>query len=130
MSTETVSDPGQSDATALARRLGDAITDLPEYTQYVETQRAVEKSEEAQEKIAEFERAREEYMSARQSGTPSEQDLKTIQEAQSELNAVPEMADHLEAKSRLDDRLSELNDAISQPLSLDFGQEAGGCCEN
>lgn len=131
MSTDSDVAPGidTSDALSTAQQLGEAISDLPEYEQFLETQQAVEQSEEAQEKIAEFEQVRSEFMLSRQSGTATQEDLRELQTLQGELNEIPVMAEHLEAKNRLEARLAELNDMISQPLAIDFGQEAGGCCE-
>lgn len=132
MSTESdvAPDTGESDVLSLARDLGDAIGDLPEYKQFLETQQEVKESEEAQAKITEFEQAREEFMLSRQSGDATQAELQKLQTKQAELNEIPVMADHLEAQNRFEARLSELNDAISQSLAIDFGQKAGGCCED
>jgi cell fate (sporulation/competence/biofilm development) regulator YlbF (YheA/YmcA/DUF963 family) len=40
------------------------------------------------------------------------------------------MAEYLEAQSELQDRLESVNEAISDPLAVDFGGEAGGCCQD
>jgi cell fate (sporulation/competence/biofilm development) regulator YlbF (YheA/YmcA/DUF963 family) len=40
------------------------------------------------------------------------------------------MAEFLEAKSELELRHQELNELVSEPLAIDFGQTAGGCCED
>lgn len=132
MSTESESTPGTkgSDVLSLAHELGGAISDLPEYKQFLETQQAVKESKEAQEMITEFEQVREEFMLARQSGNATQEQLQNLQAKQAELNDIPVMAEHLEAQNRLEARLAELNDAISQSLAIDFGQKAGGCCED
>jgi cell fate (sporulation/competence/biofilm development) regulator YlbF (YheA/YmcA/DUF963 family) len=40
------------------------------------------------------------------------------------------MAEYLEAQAALQDRLETVNEAISEPLAVDFGGEAGGCCQD
>lgn len=135
MSTETTTD-GDADvdpaarATELASDLGDAITELPSYQQFVEAKEAVEQSEEAQEKIREFEQLREEFMLARQTGDATNEDLRELQAAQQELHGIPEMEEYLERQSELELELQELNELVSAPLAVDFGEKAGGCCQD
>ncbi|WP_255149841.1 YlbF family regulator [Halorarius halobius] len=117
-------------ATELANELGDAITDLSSYQRFAEAKAAVENSEEAQAKIQEFESIREEFMMARQTGDATNEDLRELQATQEELHDIPEMSEYLEAQSQLELELQELNEMISAPLSVDFGQKAGGCCED
>ncbi|WP_254538047.1 YlbF family regulator [Halomarina litorea] len=117
-------------ATELASDLGDAITELPAYREFAEAKEAVEASEDAQERIREFEQLREEFMLARQTGNATNEDLRELQAAQEELHDVPVMADFLEARSDLELQLQELNEMISAPLSVDFGEKAGGCCQD
>lgn len=131
MSTEpesTVTDD-VADVETLARQLGDAITDLPEYERFEETQRRVQADDDVQEQIEKFENIRQEFMLARQTGQASQEDLRKVQEAQNELHQEPVMAEFLEAKQELQDRLETLNQLISEPLAVDFGGEAGGCCQ-
>ena len=40
------------------------------------------------------------------------------------------MSDYLEAQNELELRLQELNEIVSEELAVDFGQKAGGCCED
>lgn len=131
MSVET---PGETseDASveALGRELGEAITALPEYQRYEDAQAAVAADEEAQERIQEFENIRQEFVLARQTGEASQEDLRKIQQAQEELHELPVMAEYLEAQNELDARLEAVNEAISDPLVVDFGEEAGGCCQD
>lgn len=114
---------------ALARELGDAIADLPEYREFEEAKRAVENHDELQERIKAFEQDRQEFMLARQAGEASQSDMEELQEAQQDLHSHPVMAEYLEAKETLSDRLEAVNQAISDPLAVDFGGEAGGCCQ-
>ncbi|WP_254767993.1 YlbF family regulator [Salinilacihabitans rarus] len=114
----------------LARRLGEAIADLPEYEAFESARAAVADSEHAQAKIDEFERRRREFALARQAGSATREDLETLRETQEELHAIPVMREYLEAKADLAGRLEELNEAISGPLAVDFGGEAGGCCHD
>lgn len=114
----------------MGSELGNAIGNLPEYEAFEEAQAAVEQSDEAQEKIQEFERKRHEFMMARQSGDASQDDLADLQSTQQELHSIPVMAEFLEAQSDLEDRLEAINEAISQPLAVDFGEQAGGCCQD
>jgi len=114
----------------LGRELGRAIADLPEYEAFEEAKVAVEASEEAQEKISEFEQQRQEFMMARQAGEASQADMMELQRAQQELHSIPVMADYIEAQEELEGRLEGVNEAISEPLALDFGERAGGCCQD
>jgi cell fate (sporulation/competence/biofilm development) regulator YlbF (YheA/YmcA/DUF963 family) len=114
----------------LAGELGAAIADLPEHERFREAETAVAEHDEAQEMITEFERRREEFALARQAGDATEDDMRELQELQRELHSLPVMAEYLEAKEELTDRLETLNRAISEPLAVDFGGEAGGCCQD
>jgi cell fate (sporulation/competence/biofilm development) regulator YlbF (YheA/YmcA/DUF963 family) len=118
------------DADALARQLGEAIVDLPEYQRLLETKEVVEADEEIQAEIREFEQVREEFMLARQAGEASREDLRELQAAQEQLHDIPEMSEYLAAQSDLELRLQELNELVSEPLAVDFGEKAGGCCED
>lgn len=114
----------------LGRDLGEAIADLPEYEAFAEAKEAVENDEQTQQKVQEFEQARQEFMVLRQSGNASQEDLQEVQQLQSELNEMPLMATYLDAQEQLQDRLEAINEAISEPLVVDFGGEAGGCCND
>jgi cell fate (sporulation/competence/biofilm development) regulator YlbF (YheA/YmcA/DUF963 family) len=112
----------------LAAELGAAIADLPEYEAYQEAERAVARDEDAQRRIDEFNELRREFAMARQTGEASEEDLQELKAAQEELHSMPVMSEYLDAQERLDDRLETLNEAISEPIGIDFGERAGGCC--
>ncbi|WP_433624478.1 YlbF family regulator [Halomicrococcus sp. NG-SE-24] len=114
----------------MATELGEAITRTPEYRRFEETKEAVEADEEAQERIKEFEQLRQEFMLARQTGEATQEDVQRVQEAQEHLHALPVMEEYLDAQEELETRLEQLNEAISAPLAVDFGQQAGGCCED
>ena len=114
----------------LGRELGEAIATLPEYETFAEAKAAVENDEQIQEKVQEFEQARQEFMVMRQTGNASQEDLQEVQQLQSELNEMPLMAEYLEAQEQLQGRLETINEAISDPLEVDFGGEAGGCCND
>ncbi|PSP73031.1 regulator [Halobacteriales archaeon QS_3_64_16] len=114
----------------MASELGQAIAETPEHERFEETRRAVQESEEAQAKIEEFESTRQEFMLARQSGEATQEDLQELQGTQQELHSIPVMADFLEAQNELQARLEALDDAISTPLALDFGDNIGGCCND
>ena len=118
------------DVEALARELGEAITDLPVYETFEEHKAEVEASEEAQELIEEFEQIREEFMVARETGQATQDDLRQLQEAQERLHDVPEMAAFLEAQADLEGRLQAIDQEISDQLLVDFGETAGGCCQD
>lgn len=111
------------------RELGEAITHLPAYKAFEAAKADVESNPDVQAKISEFERVRQEFMLARQTGAASQEDLQQLQQTQQELHSMPTMADFLEAKSELAAELEEINKAISAPLAVDFGGEAGGCCQ-
>jgi cell fate (sporulation/competence/biofilm development) regulator YlbF (YheA/YmcA/DUF963 family) len=131
MSIETDAAPDAEDSVEdVARSLGEAITELPEYQRFADAKAAVEADEEAQAQIQEFEGIREEYMLARQTGQATQEDLRKLQEAQEELHEIPTMADFLQAQNELELRLQELNELVSEPLAVDFGEKAGGCCQD
>lgn len=115
---------------ALGRELGEAIAALPEYEAFEDAKREVEADEAAQEKISEFEQRRQAFMVARQTGQASTDDIEELQQLQRELHDVPVMASFLEAQETLVSRLEDVNMAISEPLAIDFGGEAGGCCHD
>ena len=115
---------------ALGRELGAAITELDEYQRFEDAKAAVEASEDAQAKIDEFEQIRQEFMLARQTGEATQADLQKVQDAQAELHDMPVMAEYLEAQNVLDARLEAVNEAISDQLIVDFGEEAGACCQD
>jgi cell fate (sporulation/competence/biofilm development) regulator YlbF (YheA/YmcA/DUF963 family) len=128
MSIET-EDTGSS-VEALSRELGAAIADLPEYEAFEEAKAAVEEDEAAQEKISEFEQFREEFMLARQTGEATQEDLRELQRKQEALHDIPVMAAFLKTQNELELRLQEINEEISTELAIDFGEKAGGCCED
>lgn len=120
----------QTSLEEMGRELGEAIAATPEYESFEEAKAAVESDEEAQERIQEFQQLRQEFMMARQTGTADEESLQKVQSAQDELHSLPVMADYLDAQSELEERLEAVNEAISEPLAVDFGGEAGGCCQD
>jgi cell fate (sporulation/competence/biofilm development) regulator YlbF (YheA/YmcA/DUF963 family) len=119
-----------TDVEALARELGDAITEMPAYQTFLEKKEAVEADEDAQEQIEEFEQIREEYMMARQTGQAGQEDLRELQQAQEKLHSIPVMSEFLQAQNDLELRLQAINEHISEPLKIDFGEKAGGCCND
>ena len=114
----------------LGRELGEAIADTPEYERFEAAKADVEADDEAQERISEFEKLREEFMFARQAGQATKEDLAEVQEKQEELHSLPVMETYLDAQDDLQGRLEDVNRAISEPLAVDFGGEAGGCCQD
>ena len=131
MSIETeTADPTGESVEELATALGEAIEDLPEYEAFMEAKEAVEADEEAQEQIEEFEQIREEYMMARQTNQATQEDLRTLKKAQQKLHQIPVMQEFQQAQSDLELRLQEINEYISDPLAVDFGEKSGGCCQD
>jgi cell fate (sporulation/competence/biofilm development) regulator YlbF (YheA/YmcA/DUF963 family) len=114
----------------LGRELGAAIAETDEYERFEEAKAAVEADDEAQERIREFNQLREEFMFARQTGNATQEGMQKLQEKQQNLHDLPVMADYLDAQSELQSRLESVNQAISGPLAVDFGGEAGGCCQD
>ncbi len=127
--SDTTTDPEQ-DIEALAREFGEALAALPEYDTFLEAKATVEADTEAQEQIAEFDRVREEYLAARQRGQATQKDLREMQNAQEALHDIPAMSDYLQAQNDLELRLQALNEHLSEPLEIDFGDLASGCCED
>lgn len=121
--------PAGAGVDELASVLGAAITDLEEYQAFQDARSGVSNSEAATEALAEFREIREEFLLARQTGDATETDLQRLQAARDDLEAVPVMAEFLAAQSALEERLAALNEAISEPLAVDFGERAGGCCQ-
>ncbi len=134
MSLEPEAEPAQSEpeerVTSLARDLSDAIADLPEYQEFLEAKERVEADEDAQAQIQEFEQVRDEYLTARETGQATQSDLRALQQAQEELHAIPVMSEFLQAQNDLELRLQAVNEEISAGLAVDFGEKAGGCCQD
>jgi cell fate (sporulation/competence/biofilm development) regulator YlbF (YheA/YmcA/DUF963 family) len=133
MSIETEADgeaPERSRVEELAGELGEAIAETPEYQRFDETKQAVEDDDEAQEKVQEFEQLRQEFMLARQTGEATQEDIQKVREAQQELHDLPVMDEYLQAQKELEEKLEAVNKAISEPLAVDFGDQASGCCED
>jgi len=133
MSIETDAEAATETATdveALGRELGDAIADLPEYQAFEEARAAVQADDEVQEEIQSFEQQRREFAEARQAGEADQAQLMELQATQQELHAMPKMEEFIEAQSTLTSTLEDVNRAISEPLAVDFGGEAGGCCHD
>ncbi|WP_299335886.1 YlbF family regulator [Haloplanus sp.] len=114
----------------LGRELGEAIADSPAHERFEEAQAAVQDDTDAQEKIAEVERLRDEFVAAREMGEATQEQIRTLQRAQNELHEMPVMEEFLNAQDALQRQLEEINRSISDPLAVDFGGEAGGCCQD
>lgn len=114
----------------LAEQLGDAITELPAYEEFIEAKEAIEEDAELQREMEAFESLREEFLMAREAGTATNDDLRELQAAQEELHDKPKMSAYLEAKSDVELRLQEIDHVISEPLDVEFGETAGGCCQD
>ena len=114
----------------LGRELGEAIADTPAYERFEEARAAVQDDDDAQAKIAEVERLRDEFVSARETGQATQEHVAKLQAAQNELHSMPVMEEYLNAQEALQSQLEDVNRAISDPLSVDFGGEAGGCCQD
>ncbi|MCD2199111.1 YlbF family regulator [Halobacterium sp. KA-4] len=121
---------GTTKADDIARQLGEAIEESPEYQRYEETKAAVENSEEVQQRISEFEDLRQEFMLARQTGDATQEDAKNVEDAQKRLHEHPVMAEYLDAQDELEAKFEFLNDLISEPLDVDFVGESGACCQD
>jgi cell fate (sporulation/competence/biofilm development) regulator YlbF (YheA/YmcA/DUF963 family) len=114
----------------LARELGEAIEACPEYQAFEDAKAAVEDNEEVQQRIADFEDIRQEFMLARQTGDATQEDVQKVQEAQQHLHEHPVMAEYLEAQDELEAKFESLNEVISEPLAVDFVGESGACCQD
>ena len=131
MSVDTTAETTeQKDIDRLATELGEAIAETPLYQRFEEAKAAVEADEEAQEQIKEFEQLRQEFMLARQTGEATQDDVAKVQQAQQDLHTLPVMKEYLDVQDELTARLEDLNRAVSDPLAVDFGQQAGGCCQD
>lgn len=114
----------------LGAELGEAISRLPAYQEFQAAREEVQNNADLQERIDAFEDRRREFMLARQSGEATDTDMAELQRAQQELHSHPDMARFLEAKETLQEQLEAVNAAISEPLAVDFGGEAGDCCKD
>ncbi len=120
----------QASVEDLGRELGERIARTPEYERFEEAREAVQRDADVQERIGEFEQLRAEFMQARQTGQATQSALREVQNAQSELHSMPTMKEFLDAQDELNETLEAVNEAISEPLAVDFGGEAGGCCQD
>jgi len=114
----------------LGTELGERIAATDEYERFEEAKRAVEESEEAQQRISRFESLRTKLSTARKKGSADQDLVQEVRQAQHELHSLPEMAEYLDAQEKLQARLDAVNQAISSELVVDFGGEAGGCCKD
>lgn len=114
----------------LGSELGERIAATDEYERFETAKATVEASEEAQQRIEEFESLRAELSTARKTGSADQELIDDVRQAQHELHSLPEMAEYLEAEAELQAKLDAINQAISAPLEIDFSGEAGGCCQN
>ncbi|EMA59871.1 YlbF family regulator [Halorubrum kocurii] len=130
MSVEQASSDEQAAIEDLGRELGERIARTAEYERFEAAREAVQRDEEVQAKIDEFEQIRAEFMQSRETGQATKSGLKKVQEAQAELHSMPVMSEFLDAQEELTDTLEAVNEAISEPLAVDFGGEAGGCCQD
>ncbi|PSQ58810.1 regulator [Halobacteriales archaeon SW_7_71_33] len=137
MSTDAPETEGAEDAATgieavaeLGRELGAAISDLEEYRVFEAKSEAVENDEDVQRKMDAFEEKRRELMLARQTGEATHEDMTELKQLQQELHSAPTMAEFLGAREALVERLETVNEAVSEPLAVDFGEEAGGCCQD
>jgi cell fate (sporulation/competence/biofilm development) regulator YlbF (YheA/YmcA/DUF963 family) len=130
MSVEQTSPDDVASIEDLGRELGERIARTPEYERFEEAREAVQRDEAVQEKIDEFEQLRAEFMQARETGQATNSGLQKVQAKQDELHSMPVMREFLDAQEALTDTLETVNEAISEPLAVDFGGEAGGCCQD
>jgi cell fate (sporulation/competence/biofilm development) regulator YlbF (YheA/YmcA/DUF963 family) len=130
MSVEQAATDEQATLEELGHKLGERIARTQEYERFEAAREAVQRDEAVQAKIDEFEQLRAEFMQARETGQATNSGLKKVQEAQDELHSMPVMSEFLDAQAELTDSLEAVNEAISEPLAVDFGGEAGGCCQD
>jgi len=128
--TENVTEIDGDHVDQLATELGESIAQLPVYQEYLQAKAKVENDADAQRAIEEFEQLREEFQMARQTGQATQEDLRKVQEAQEELHDIASMSEYLEVQNELEARLAEINDLVSDQLKVDFGEKAGGCCQD
>jgi len=128
--TDTAADADGDSVDELATELGQRISELPVYQRYLESKAKVENDADAQRAIQEFEQLREEFQMARQTGRATQEDLRKVQEAQEDLHDIPTMSEYLEVQNELELRLQEVNELVSEQLDVDFGEKAGGCCQD
>jgi cell fate (sporulation/competence/biofilm development) regulator YlbF (YheA/YmcA/DUF963 family) len=128
--TETATEADGDHVDELATELGESIAQLPVYQRYLQAKAKVENDADAQRAIEEFEQLREEFQMARQTGQATQEDLRKVQEAQEELHNIASMDEYLEVQNELEGRLAAINDLVSDQLKVDFGEKAGGCCQD
>jgi len=128
--TENVTEIDDDHVDQLATELGEGIAQLPVYQRYLQAKAKVENDADAQRAIEEFEQLREEFQMARQTGQATQEDLRKVQEAQEELHNIASMSEYLEVQNELEGRLAQINDLVSDQLKVDFGEKAGGCCQD
>jgi len=128
--TENVTEVDGDHVDQLATELGESIAQLPVYQEYLQAKAKVENDADAQRAIEEFEQLREEFQMARQTGQATQEDLRKVQEAQEELHDIASMSEYLELQNELELRLQEINELVSAQLDVDFGETAGGCCQD
>jgi cell fate (sporulation/competence/biofilm development) regulator YlbF (YheA/YmcA/DUF963 family) len=118
----------ESETVTMARDLGATLAKSQEHRAFVKAKQAVEADEAAQRRIAEFEHRRSAFVADREHGEATKADLEELERLQSALHEMDVVAEYLDAKAELESTLDAVNDALSTPLAVDFGGEAGGCC--
>jgi len=128
--TDSAAETDGDSVDELATELGERLSQLPVYQRYLEAKAKVENDADAQRAIEEFEQLREEFQMARQTGRATQEDLRKVQEAQEDLHDIPSMSEYLEVQNELELRLQGVNELVSEQLDVDFGEKAGGCCQD
>lgn len=105
-----------------ALELADAILQLEEYKEFVESERMLKEDETAQELLIEFQKKQQDFVTKQMSGEFDQDLLNELTEIQSKLNARESVVNFIEAYNRLLAVLGEIVDLISERINVDLSE--------
>lgn len=107
----------------LAEELGNEIEQLAEYQEFLTALKAYENNDEAQELLSDLRRVENELISAHQKQEPHEEHEELhdeYEELEQQLMELSVVSDYYDTVEVLEEKLSEINNTISENLRIDF----------
>ena len=104
-----------------ALALADAILELEEYKEFIETEQKLREDKEAQQLLIEFQQKHQDFISKQLAGEFDQDLLNELAEIQSKLSAMESVTRFLDAYNRLLTILNEIIDLISHRINIDIG---------
>ncbi len=105
-----------------AIELADAIKQLDEYKEFLETEKLLNADEIAQQMIAEFQKKQQDFVTKQLSGEFDQDLLNELTNLQSKLNSRESVVRFIESYNRLLAVIGEILDLISERIQLDLAE--------